>query len=700
MSSVGAQLLARVTPFQFLPAARRDLLAARLEERRYRDGELLIRQGERSREVFLLAEGDVECVDDRQPPKILSTIHAGHYFGERASLFEQPREVSIRARGPVVAYTLPARDFLEAVDQLPVFAQALALALKVKQGIFVGYRHLYAKILTLVDRREFLLSELVPDYCGLHPALHPHLHSDRIDVGALGYAVARLPEGVTRTTIYYLTGNLPELYEDPDSKFDPVPTAARRRNAWTPMPSKTLILLRDGVTDITDVMTCLSLYAVEAKKIRHRLRSSENLRQLKRLAEQPDAAKAEALLKRLPLSEEERAGLVRIWPRDYWVRLRDILLHHEDIAIECDTQIDDYNSRASEVWVSQIQARARELVDLEDPRLEVHIISSNTHSVANCLSSYLTRNAEKLLAWGQQHRAELCSPPTGDRPWGGAWRSRADLVYVIARHYFEEYPQEKATFEASFHSVGRQHLASTAFTGIEVDLFEVSHLTEIDADPEVFLCRPDHPVLLINVDYAFGQQAEEILANLLFVFGQRVRSLNVLGKAGGLVGERGQILLPNATLLQTNDELYPLPNRDLCAAELQMIAPDLPVHEGPVLTVAGTLLQDRALLHFYRRIWKCVGLEMEGSFFARQLISAMETGVARPDIRTRFAYYTSDVPLNPDETLSEAMHPSEGVPPLYAITRAILNRIFSVCAVPGAEAAGKLPASPAAKEAP
>ena len=68
--------------------------------------------------------------------------------------------------------------------------------------------------------------------------------------------------------------------------------------------------------------------------------------------------------------------------------------------------------------------------------------------------------------------------------------------------------------------------------------------------------------------------------------------------------------------------------------------------------------------------------ELEGSFFARQLISALETGVVRSDVQSRFVYYTSDVPLNPDENLSEALDPWEGVPPLYAVTRAVLNRIF------------------------
>lgn len=687
--SSGAELLARVTPFQFLSRARRQQLAERLEERRFAPGEKLVVSKERSRDVFLIASGSVDCIDDREPPEILSRIQAGHYFGERAALFDRPREVTIRAAEPVIAYTLPGKDFLELVDQVPVFAQALASALKFKQGIFVGYRKLYARILSLIDRREFLLRELTPAYAALHPALHPKLHDESIDTGALSYAVARLPEAVTRTSIYYLTNALAEIYQDPDSKFDRAETAARRRSAWQLMPGKTLILLRDGLSDVTDFLTCLCLYAIEARKLRQRIRSGDVLRELRDLCAAPDPARAEALMNRLELSEEERAGILEIWPDDYWVRLRDILLHHEDVAIECDNVVDDYNSRASEIWVRQITKEAAELVDLDDPNLEVHVISSNTHSVANCLSAYLAEHAEEILAWGRREHPELAGEPSPERPWGAMWRSKADLVYVTARSYFKAHPEAKALASAAEEKTGRCHMRATAFTGIEVQLFDLRRLCQEQTDPEVDLPECGRPVLLINVDYAFGQQATEILAALLFAFGERVRSLNVLGKAGGLVGHRGQILLPQATLLQTNDELYPLPNRDLPAEDLRALAPDIEVHEGPVLTVAGTLLQDRALLHFYRRIWKCVGLEMEGSFFARQLISAIETHVANPAIQTRFVYYTSDVPLDPEENLSEPMKPWEGVPPLYAITRAILNRIFqgegAACEVPAAK---------------
>jgi hypothetical protein len=97
---------------------------------------------------------------------------------------------------------------------------------------------------------------------------------------------------------------------------------------------------------------------------------------------------------------------------------------------------------------------------------------------------------------------------------------------------------------------------------------------------------------------------------------------------------------------------------------------------GPLLTVAGTLLQNRALLHFYRNIWKCIGLEMEGVYYARKVTESIQLGVLDPQVVQRYFYYVSDLPLEKGENLSAPLAPTEGIPPLYAITREILSAIL------------------------
>ncbi len=82
------------------------------------------------------------------------------------------------------------------------------------------------------------------------------------------------------------------------------------------------------------------------------------------------------------------------------------------------------------------------------------------------------------------------------------------------------------------------------------------------------------------------------------------------------------------------------------------------------------------MLNFYRRIWRCVGLEMEGTYYLRQILKARSLGLMSRDVALRFLYYVSDVPLVPSATLAGGLKPHEGVPPLYAITREILTSIF------------------------
>lgn len=206
---------------------------------------------------------------------------------------------------------------------------------------------------------------------------------------------------------------------------------------------------------------------------------------------------------------------------------------------------------------------------------------------------------------------------------------------------------------------------------------------------------------IINMDFAFGAQAAGICRAVFSVFGRSIRSVSVMGKAGGLKGKRGDIQLASYVLLSKSslivednqDEMRPCRNQDLTVARLcELGGPQIEVHHGNVLTVTGTMLQNAPLLRYYRSIWHCVGAEMEGSYFARVIEDFYRQGIAHPDLKTRFAYYTSDLPLAKDDaimaarqgrrdqgctkTLSASLTPMEGVPPLYAIARSIIEKVL------------------------
>ena len=67
---------------------------------------------------------------------------------------------------------------------------------------------------------------------------------------------------------------------------------------------------------------------------------------------------------------------------------------------------------------------------------------------------------------------------------------------------------------------------------------------------------------------------------------------------------------------------------------------------------------------------------MEGAYYLRHVVQSMNRGSIPDDVALRFLYYTSDLPLRHDSNLSARLRATEGVPPLYAITREVLTAIL------------------------
>jgi len=647
-------VLDKIIPFRYLSSEQRRALEADLTEHSYEPADVLIEQGDdQDKRVFLLQEGSVRVTDRGAVRRRRTrTLPAGHYIGERAVLFDEPRGREVSAIDTVRALTMPGDRFLRLVHESTPFAQALGSILRDKQGIFTPFDRFRVELLRAVAEGSIDLQKLVPLYKELNPALHPHASDpDTIDIGALTYGVRRLPENVTRTLSFYLTEALPALYSDPDNRFIPIPTPGRRRAVYEMMPGKNMVLVRDGVSDLVDLITCLCLYVIEARKIRRRVRDRGGLESV---------------------SEADTDLLESVWPGDTGSRIYDLALHHEDYRVEVHKELNNYNSAHAETWCMQIAAATHELLGADPSELPdetaVHVISSNTHSVPNCLSPWLGQQADTILEWGDSTGHELATDE---------WHQRYDLVCALARDYIAAHPDLESQRAAEERDAGILTLDWTAFTGIAVQLIDTSKVAWEQTDPGIPNTSPSRPSLIVNIDYAFGEQAEHIVANLASLFGRNLASVNVLGKAGGLAGERGDILVASGFVEQHRDHFHAIPGQaEVDVERLRASLPDRQVHVGNMLTVTGTLLQNRTMLHFNQHIWRCVGLEMEGAYYLRHLVQSMERGAISRDIDLRFLYYTSDLPLRHDSNLSARMRASEGVPPLYATTREVLTGIL------------------------
>jgi hypothetical protein len=655
--------LPSIVPFRYLRAAEIDSLEADSAMRQFEPGDYLIHQGDRvSDEVFVLLSGSVESIDEgRSPPFRLNVIEAGSYFGERSCLFGSPRLFAMRALEGSTCLVIPGRRFLGLLSASRPFAQAFGTKLREGLGLFEAFDRFNAELARSVGLGHIEIRRLVELYKALEPALHPGVSDEaHIDWGALAYATRRLPENVTRCFIFLLTDNLPTVYASPELLFPFVPTEARHRFVYEMMAGKDIVLVRDGLSDLADFVTCLCAFAVEARKIRYRLNHPDLILEITRLDSEAHLGEA---LDRLPFDEAERAELRRLWPGSAEARVRDIVFHRQAYSVDVRKQVNNYNGRLSELWASQVGEAAERLTGLR-PRdfpddIQVHIVSSNTHSVSNCINPYFARRKDEILAWAGSEGLR-----------DAAWTNELDEVYFLSRPWFASHPEAKVELDEAEAECGIVRLPETVTTGIQVQLIDAATVC-------AGACAERS--IIINIDYAFGEQAEEIMRSLLLLFGSNVRSINVLGKAGALLGARGDVLAPTAFIEQANDAFQPLPGEGPEAlARLAAALPGRAVLTGPLLTVGGTLLQNRSMLQFYRQIWGCVGLEMEGIWYLRAVLEAEQLGVLRKDARRRFLYYVSDLPLQAGSSLSERLSAGEGIPPLYAITREMLDGLFQL----------------------
>jgi CRP-like cAMP-binding protein len=119
------ELIKKVPLFAPLAKAQLARVASIADEIDLPEGKVLMRQGERGREFFVLLEGEVEV---RRDGRKLATRRAGEFFGEIALVSDRPRVATITATRPVRALVITDTDFRRLLRRTP------RIALKVLQA--------------------------------------------------------------------------------------------------------------------------------------------------------------------------------------------------------------------------------------------------------------------------------------------------------------------------------------------------------------------------------------------------------------------------------------------------------------------------------------------------------------------------------------------------------------------------------------
>ena len=117
------------------------LIAPYLSVRFLREGEPLMHEGECERELFILADGELEV---RTQGHVIAKLVAGSVVGEGTFFSGQPRSATVVPSGPGVAWGLQWDRFDALTSKQPKLAVnlvkglAAVLAIRMREAVLVG----------------------------------------------------------------------------------------------------------------------------------------------------------------------------------------------------------------------------------------------------------------------------------------------------------------------------------------------------------------------------------------------------------------------------------------------------------------------------------------------------------------------------------------------------------------------------------
>ena len=496
---------------------------------------------------------------------------------------------------------------------------------------------------------------------------------NKIELDGLLYVLDRLPEGIEECSFIHLTSD--EGFEK--GSFEVIVPKKRRRNCYRIDEHQMNIEVLLGRSEIYDILTHLTFLYIEADKIRNlAFISDENDKPTRAWKIIEEVAKAE---KKFSRKEKEVAliHLSSLLGRTFDEtlnaynhfgddknpdRLFKIIYHLGNESFNDSKKIREREVHFSailrervghhffgEKWANKVK---QVLAENNLHMRPLHIISANMHSVKNMLyandavGKKATKNVDYKLYEEISNTKSLQEKVLEHS-------QKAGLIYID--------DQSGSNIDVQIIDLSKTDLKNTPFAGIKF--------------------AGDDVVMVF--DYAFGEQAFEVMDELLRpyeyngeIYTMKVKSISIMGKAGILKGEKGDIMIPTSHVFEGTADNYPFEN----ALKLSDFEDDeLQAFEGGMVTVLGTSLQNKDILRYFMDTsWKAIGLEMEGAHYQKaiQVASKIRHHISE-DLFVMYAYYASDNPLETGSTLSSGGLGLTGVKPTYLITLRILEKILA-----------------------
>jgi hypothetical protein len=544
-------------------------------------------------------------------------------------------------------------------------------------------RTIYSLLRTTAEIQIRTLEEV---HAGTNSSLHPDARKQSPDMSAFIYGLLRLPPCIFDVKLVIL-GQSDEVfsrhgYADINS-WKPTSASARRRRCFF-NGQDILACFIASRTDIDDVIPILTAFQIEWNKLHFLLQRLPEELNLGSVENDPEAFST--LAQALQISLEDLNRLKVMWEGSFVSNFLQIMERRCSFSVRLlGGSLSDY-WRSTRIWWDHIEDVYPDL--LNKP---IYFISSNNHSVANLLSGFALQQRAALINFiAQENNAELLEE-WNDIKNKQVPSSEENFLYYV----FKKFQQT----EAGKHLLEIQHeqddecalihIPSMHTFDVDAQVIKLSCLDPDTIDPR--LCQGDMSVLsksdalILNIDYPLGIAAYNILG-IIAEHAYPILGIYTMGKAATLNGVIGDVMIPDLIHDEHSQNTYLFQNAFKAADVTPYLVHGTVLDHQKSVTVLGTFLQNARIMDVvYREGY--TDIEMESGPYlsavyelARPKRHPVNEIVNLHDIPFDLGiiHYASDTPLSKGKNLGAGTLSYFGMDSTYAVTLAILNRIFKL----------------------
>ena len=526
---------------------------------------------------------------------------------------------------------------------------------------------------------ETALRVLESSHRAMGSSLHPLAASDEPDLGALIYAIRRLPDAIAGAELVIM-GQEAEVFARNGiviDEWEEANSPARRRR-WHDSGGGMHAVLLASASDVDDLIPTLVAMQIEWNKIRVRQRAAGWPPETEPTPEECAAA--------LGGSADDWGRLRDAWGDRFFERLQMISERSMSLRVRMlgGTQV-GYARMTRRWWLPvQNELNAQGLIDAP-----TYFVSSNTHSLVNIVTGTAREREHRLIEFVESLpeddilREELQAFREGRAE--GSWDN---FLYYVARLYFDSHGEDGRRVRRESEALsGVAHLPSRTALRVPAQIIPLAKLLPDRLDPRLGAvdaeALAESQAVIVNIDYPLGVAAYNILREVA-VSSAALRGVYVLGKAATLNADVGDVMLSSVVHDEHSGSTYWLDN----AFGVEDLMGDLRFGTGldnqRAVTVKSTFLQNRAYLDFYYREAFTV-VEMEAGPYCDAIYEIADAdrhpvgeavNFSKLPIDFGIIHYASDTPYTQARTLGARGLSYFGMDSTYASSLAILRRVL------------------------